>query len=94
MSELGAAIEAAVRANQRLRHVQSVVVAVADATVAECYFRGRRANDLDLLLVNRDLGARRDVAALLECSAAPADEVASHLEQRGSERRATSRDTP
>jgi CubicO group peptidase (beta-lactamase class C family) len=46
MSELGAAIEDAVRANQRLRHVQSVVVAVADATVAECYFRGRRANDL------------------------------------------------
>jgi CubicO group peptidase (beta-lactamase class C family) len=46
MAELSAAIEAAVRANPRLRHVQSVVVAVAGDVVAERYFRGRSADDL------------------------------------------------
>jgi CubicO group peptidase (beta-lactamase class C family) len=46
MSELAAAIQAAFRANPRLRHLQSVVVAVSDQPPVECYFRGRRPADL------------------------------------------------
>ncbi len=46
MAELTAAIEAAVRQNPRLRHVQSVLVAVGGDVVAERYSRDRSADDL------------------------------------------------
>ncbi len=49
MAELTAAIEAAVRQNPRLRHVQSVLVAVGGDVVAERYFRDRSADDLSNL---------------------------------------------
>jgi CubicO group peptidase (beta-lactamase class C family) len=46
LADLAAALEAAVRENPRLRHLQSVLVSVAGELRAECYFRGRRADDL------------------------------------------------
>jgi CubicO group peptidase (beta-lactamase class C family) len=46
LADVAAAVESAVRQNPRLRHLQSVLVAVAGELQAECYFRGRRAEDL------------------------------------------------
>jgi CubicO group peptidase (beta-lactamase class C family) len=46
LADLAAAVEAAVRDNPRLRHLQSVLVSVAGELHVECYFRGRRAGDL------------------------------------------------
>jgi CubicO group peptidase (beta-lactamase class C family) len=46
LPDLGAAVDAAVRQSPRLRHLQSVLVAVSGELQAESYFRGRRAGDL------------------------------------------------
>ena len=46
MADLAAALDAAVRVEPRLRHVQSVLVNVGGDTRAELYFRDRRADDL------------------------------------------------
>jgi CubicO group peptidase (beta-lactamase class C family) len=46
MSTIASAVELAVRAEPRLRHLQSVIVVHAEDVVAERYFRDRRAEDL------------------------------------------------
>jgi CubicO group peptidase (beta-lactamase class C family) len=46
LNDLATAVETAVRQDPRLRHVQSVLVSVSGELRAECYFRGRRADDL------------------------------------------------
>jgi CubicO group peptidase (beta-lactamase class C family) len=46
LADLAAAVEAAVRGNPRLRHLQSVLVWVGGELRAECYFRARRPQDL------------------------------------------------
>jgi CubicO group peptidase (beta-lactamase class C family) len=46
LADLANTIEAAVRANPGLRHLQSVIVSVGGELRAECYFRDRRPDDL------------------------------------------------
>jgi CubicO group peptidase (beta-lactamase class C family) len=46
VADLAEAIEQAVLSRPRLRHVQSVLVSVGGELRAECYFRGRRPQDL------------------------------------------------
>jgi CubicO group peptidase (beta-lactamase class C family) len=46
LADLAAAVEAAVRGEPRLRHLQSVLVSVNGELRAECYFRDRRSEDL------------------------------------------------